>query len=90
MPSQTPILAAVLAAAFAMSPAFADNGNGKGHGHAAALAPDDKLLAVGSNDGVIRLWDWAASKEVRKLRRVPDHVRIAAQTPVNLILELTP
>lgn len=33
MPSHTHILAAVLAAAFAMSPAFADNGNGKGNGH---------------------------------------------------------
>lgn len=32
MPSHTSLVAAVLAAAFALSPAFANNGNGHGHG----------------------------------------------------------
>jgi RNA polymerase sigma factor (sigma-70 family) len=51
-----------------------------GRGSHAALAPDGKLLAIGDGAGVIRLVDWAAGKEIVRLRKLPDHVRSLAFT----------
>jgi WD40 repeat protein len=35
-----------------------------------ALSPDGTLLAIGGDDGGVRLWDWAAAKEVRQICRL--------------------
>jgi WD40 repeat protein len=46
-----------------------------GRGGKIAFAPDGKFLAVAGDDYRIRLWDWATSKEIRKLQKLPDRVR---------------
>jgi RNA polymerase sigma factor (sigma-70 family) len=53
----------------------------KGRGRRAAFTPDGKLLAVAANDHVVRLWDWAADREVRTLHRCPDYVRCLTFAP---------
>jgi WD40 repeat protein len=38
-------------------------------GATVALSPDGRTLAIGGRFGVVRLWDWAAAKEVRVICR---------------------
>lgn len=46
-----------------------------------AIAPDNRLLAVGGSDGLLRLWDLGAAKELRTFKGHTKYIRSVAYSP---------
>lgn len=46
-----------------------------------AIAPDNRLLAVGGSDGLLRLWDLGSGKEVRTFKGHTKYIRSVAYSP---------
>jgi RNA polymerase sigma factor (sigma-70 family) len=52
-----------------------------GGAHRLAFAPGGNVLALDGSDHVIRLWDLAAGKELRRVGRFPDYLRCLVFSP---------
>lgn len=46
-----------------------------------AFSPNGKVLAAGREDGLIKLWDWQAQRELKTLRGASDWIRSVAFSP---------
>src|SRR5581483_4053961 len=82
-------LAWVAALLFYAGSLLAQPGEFKGHGglvFSVAFSPDGKVLATGSFDGTVKLWDFAAGKELHVLKGHTDQVYSVAFSPDGTML----